>query len=172
LNICIFCFSFISADDDLDAIAMHDMGPERMVQHHHVHGEHREHRLHSREFGTFSPILIESCMNDIESQMRNHVLYVHLSMTDVVNEEDEGPKIKERLLALSLKYLDVCCVWDCSPYWVSFQRLISLFVYDAFIELFITLCIVVNTLFMALDHHGMNEEMSRALKMGNYVIIL
>lgn len=39
----------ISADDDLDAIAMHDMGPERMVQHHH-HGEHREHRLHSREF--------------------------------------------------------------------------------------------------------------------------
>jgi hypothetical protein len=91
-------------------------------------------------------------------------------MTDVVNEEDEGPKIKERLLALSLKYLDVCCVWDCSPYWVSFQRLISLFVYDAFIELFITLCIVVNTLFMALDHHGMNEEMSRALKMGNYVI--
>lgn len=93
-----------------------------------------------------------------------------LSMTDVVNEEDEGPKIKERLLALSLKYLDVCCVWDCSPYWVSFQRLISLFVYDAFIELFITLCIVVNTLFMALDHHGMNEEMSRALKMGNYVI--
>jgi hypothetical protein len=86
-----------------------------------------------------------------------------------VNEEDEGPKIKERLLALSLKYLDVCCVWDCSPYWVTFQRLISLFVYDAFIELFITLCIVVNTLFMALDHHGMNEEMSRALKMGNYV---
>lgn len=86
-----------------------------------------------------------------------------------MNEEDEGPKIKERLLALSLKYLDVCCVWDCSPYWVSFQRLISLFVYDAFIELFITLCIVVNTLFMALDHHGMNEEMSRALKMGNYV---
>lgn len=94
-----------------------------------------------------------------------------LSMTDA-NEEDEGPKIKERLLALSLKWLDVCCVWDCSPYWVKFQKLISLFVYDAFIELFITLCIVVNTLFMALDHHGMNEEMNRALKMGNYVICL
>lgn len=148
---------------------MHDIGPDRMVQHHHAH---REHRLHSREFGTFSPIFIENLYRqlDIESQIRNPVLYVHLSMTDVVNEEEEGPKIKERLLALSLKYLDVCCVWDCSPYWVSFQRLISLFVNDAFIELFITLCIVVNTLFMALDHHGMNEEMSRALKMGNYVI--
>lgn len=100
------------------------------------------------------------------------IFSAHLLTTDAINEEDEGPKIKERLLALSLKYLDVCCVWDCSPYWVSFQRLISLFVYDAFIELFITLCIVVNTLFMALDHHGMNEEMSRALKMGNYVKLL
>ena len=111
----VFFFPFISADDDLDAIAMHDIGPDRMVQHHHAH---REHRLHSREFGTFSPIFIENLYRqlDIESQIRNPVLYVHLSMTDVVNEEEEGPKVKERLLALSLKYLDVCCVWDCSPY--------------------------------------------------------
>ena len=61
-------------------------------------------------------------------------------------------------------------MWDCSPCWVKFQKLIALFVYDAFVELFITLCIVVNTLFMALDHHGMDEEMNRALKMGNYVM--
>ena len=67
-------------------------------------------------------------------------------------------KIKERLLALSLKWLDIFCVWDCSSYWVKFQKLINLFVYDAFTELF-----------KALDPHGMNEEMNRALKMGNYV---
>ena len=78
-------------------------------------------------------------------------------------------KIKERLLALSLKWLDIFCVWDCSSYWVKFQKLINLFVYDAFTELFITLCIVVDTHFMALDPQGMNEEMNRALKMGNYV---
>ena len=35
------------------------------------------------------------------------------------------------------------------------------FVYDAFTELFIALCIIVNML--------MNEEMNRTLKMGNYV---
>ena len=89
--------------------------------------------------------------------------------TDAIDDDDDGPKIKERLIALSLKWLDICCVWDCSPCWVKFQKLISLFVYDPFIELFITLCIVVNTLFMALDHHGMNKDMERALKMGNYV---
>lgn len=30
-------------DDDLDAIAMHDMGSERIVRHHHQHVEHHRH---------------------------------------------------------------------------------------------------------------------------------
>lgn len=38
------------ADDDLDAIAMHEMGSERMGRHHHPHVDH--HR-HPREF--FNP---------------------------------------------------------------------------------------------------------------------
>lgn len=38
-------------------------------------------------------------------------------------------------------------------------------------ELFITLCIVVNTLFMALDHHDMDKSMEKILKSGNYVSI-
>jgi voltage-gated sodium channel type II alpha len=46
---------------------------------------------------------------------------------------------------------------------------VALLVFDPFVELFITLCIVVNTLFMALDHYEMNKDMERALKSGNYV---
>lgn len=41
--------------------------------------------------------------------------------------------------------------------------------FDPFVELFITLCIVVNTLFMALDHHDMDKDMEKVLKTGNYV---
>ena len=41
--------------------------------------------------------------------------------------------------------------------------------FDPFVELFITLCIVINTLFMALDHHNMNREIEKVLKAGNYV---
>lgn len=41
--------------------------------------------------------------------------------------------------------------------------------FDPFVELFITLCIVVNTLFMALDHYDMDKNMERVLKSGNYV---
>ncbi|GFG40089.1 hypothetical protein Cfor_10976, partial [Coptotermes formosanus] len=84
------------------------------------------------------------------------------------DEDDEGPTLKERLLALCLRGIDIFCVWDCCWLWIKFQEFVALLVFDPFVELFITLCIVVNTLFMALDHYEMNKDMERALKSGNY----
>ncbi|CAF3828874.1 unnamed protein product [Rotaria sordida] len=40
---------------------------------------------------------------------------------------------------------------------------------NAFVDLFITICIVLNTLFMALDQPGQSEKMTRILTAGNYV---
>ena len=45
----------------------------------------------------------------------------------------------------------------------------SFIVFDPFVDLFITLCIVVNTLFMALDHHDMDPTTQNLLNNGNYV---
>uniref|UniRef100_A0A146LU77 Sodium channel protein n=2 Tax=Lygus hesperus TaxID=30085 RepID=A0A146LU77_LYGHE len=83
-------------------------------------------------------------------------------------EDDEEPTLKERAVAVCLQGIDVFCVWDCCTPWLKFQELIALIVFDPFVELFITLCIVVNTLFMALDHHDMDKELEKALKSGNY----
>lgn len=51
-------------------------------------------------------------------------------------------------------------------------EVLSFLVFDPFADLFITLCIVVNTLFMALDQHNMDPGMDSALKNGNYVSTL
>jgi hypothetical protein len=59
--------------------------------------------------------------------------------------------------------------WECHPYWYKIAHVIDLFVMDAFVDLFITLCIVVNTLFMALEHADMSTNMSQTLTYGNYV---
>lgn len=40
---------------------------------------------------------------------------------------------------------------------------------DPLFELGITLCIVLNTLFLALEHHGMSENVRQALDIGNKV---
>ena len=59
--------------------------------------------------------------------------------------------------------------WECCPGWYKFAHYIELFIMDAFVDLFITLCIVVNTLFMAMEHDGMDHGMDATLKVGNYV---
>lgn len=85
------------------------------------------------------------------------------------DDDEDGPTFKERLLECLMKGIDVFCVWDCCWLWLEFQKYVALLVFDPFVELFITLCIVVNTLFMALDHHDMDKDMEKALKSGNYV---
>lgn len=47
----------------------------------------------------------------------------------------------------------------------------SQIVRDPLFELGITLCIVLNTLFLALEHHGMSENIRQALDIGNKVNI-
>ncbi|XP_053952366.1 sodium channel protein para isoform X17 [Anastrepha ludens] len=84
------------------------------------------------------------------------------------DDDEDGPTFKEKALEAILRGIDIFCVWDCCWVWLKFQEWVSLIVFDPFVELFITLCIVVNTMFMAMDHHDMNKEMERILKSGNY----
>lgn len=85
------------------------------------------------------------------------------------DDDEEEPTMKERILAYLIKLIDIFCVWDCCWLWIQIQKFVALIVFDPFVELFITLCIVVNTLFMALDHHNMDKDLEKALKSGNYV---
>ena len=61
--------------------------------------------------------------------------------------------------------------WECCPAWKKFASIVELFIMDAFVDLFITVCIIVNTAFMALDYEGMSEKQANVLAVGNYVII-
>uniref|UniRef100_A0A669QIU1 Sodium channel protein n=1 Tax=Phasianus colchicus TaxID=9054 RepID=A0A669QIU1_PHACC len=51
----------------------------------------------------------------------------------------------------ALKYL----IWNCCPLWLRIKKKVAAFIKDPFIDLTITLCIVMNTLFMALEHNNM-----------------
>ena len=65
--------------------------------------------------------------------------------------------------------MDILCVCDCFWCWIRVQELVASVVFDPFMELFITLCIVVNTLFMAMDHHNMDKDLDDILQKGNFV---
>ncbi|CAF0840530.1 unnamed protein product [Rotaria sordida] len=70
-----------------------------------------------------------------------------------------------------LKLLRIYCwEWSCeSPIFRKFQAVVAFLILDAFVDLFITICIILNTLFMALDQPGQSEKMTRILTVGNYV---
>uniref|UniRef100_A0A8B9HPI5 Sodium channel protein n=1 Tax=Astyanax mexicanus TaxID=7994 RepID=A0A8B9HPI5_ASTMX len=63
------------------------------------------------------------------------------------------------------KYL----IWTCAPVWMKFKDGVKIMVMDPFLDLAITICIVLNTLFMALEHYPMTEEFNGMLSVGNLV---
>lgn len=69
------------------------------------------------------------------------------------------------MLSLAQKYL----IWECCPKWKKFKMALFKLVTDPFAELTITLCIVVNTIFMAMEHYPMSDAFEAMLQAGNIV---
>lgn len=60
-------------------------------------------------------------------------------------------------------------IWDCCPLWLKIKKVVELIVMDPFADLTITMCIVLNTLFMAMEHQPMSGSFSKMLTVGNVV---
>ncbi|XP_011686244.1 PREDICTED: sodium channel protein 60E [Wasmannia auropunctata] len=95
-----------------------------------------------------------------------------------------GVKTKKHMYALPPEYLSHIvvledlpdrncdkCIQCCVDYegWLRFQNCLYKVVRDPLFELMITLCIVLNTGFLAMEHHGMSESIRQALNIGNKV---
>ncbi|XP_055985321.1 sodium channel protein type 10 subunit alpha [Sorex fumeus] len=101
-----------------------------------------------------------------ESFRSKRAMSVVSIMTSVLEELEESKRrCPPCLTTLTQKYL----IWECSPTWLKFKKILFEIVTDPFMELTITFCIVVNTVFMAMEHHGMSEEFETMLQTGNYV---
>lgn len=53
--------------------------------------------------------------------------------------------------------------------WLKIKKTVNLIVMDPFMDLAITFCIVLNTLFMAMEHQPMNSDFEKMLSVGNLV---
>lgn len=60
---------------------------------------------------------------------------------------------------------------DTSSCWAKTQKLCFNIIYSPYGALFIIVCILLNTLCMALDHHDMSYELEKVLKTFGYVSI-
>ncbi|XP_053507140.1 sodium channel, voltage gated, type XII, alpha a [Ictalurus furcatus] len=86
--------------------------------------------------------------------------------SDALDEfEETHQKCPPCWYVFAKKYL----IWTCSPAWLGLKELVKVMVMDPFLDLAITICIVLNTLFMALEHYPMTEEFNGMLSVGNLV---
>uniref|UniRef100_A0A3B4F9R1 Sodium channel protein n=1 Tax=Pundamilia nyererei TaxID=303518 RepID=A0A3B4F9R1_9CICH len=60
-------------------------------------------------------------------------------------------------------------IWECCPGWLKLKKIVKLIVMDPFMDLFITICIALNTLFMAMEHYPMSDGIFFKYK---YLLIL
>uniref|UniRef100_A0A8C7T765 Sodium channel protein n=1 Tax=Oncorhynchus mykiss TaxID=8022 RepID=A0A8C7T765_ONCMY len=67
------------------------------------------------------------------------------------------------------KFADIFLKWDCCVPWVWLKKWLLFIVMDPFVDLGITICIVLNTLFMAMEHYPMSPQFDHMLSVGNLV---
>ncbi|XP_076025263.1 sodium channel protein type 4 subunit alpha B isoform X2 [Genypterus blacodes] len=66
-------------------------------------------------------------------------------------------------------FSDIFLKWDCCGCWRRIKGWLYIFVMDPFVDLAITICIILNTVFMAMEHYPMSPEFENMLTVGNLV---
>ncbi|XP_029450833.1 sodium channel protein type 8 subunit alpha [Rhinatrema bivittatum] len=67
------------------------------------------------------------------------------------------------------KFANTFLIWECCPMWLRLKEIVNSIVMDPFVDLAITICIVLNTLFMAMEHYPITKPFEHVLYVGNLV---
>uniref|UniRef100_A0A4W4FUA4 Sodium channel protein n=1 Tax=Electrophorus electricus TaxID=8005 RepID=A0A4W4FUA4_ELEEL len=67
------------------------------------------------------------------------------------------------------KFANIFLKWDCCTPWIRVKKWMNFIVMDPFVDLGITICIILNTMFMAMEHYPMTPEFESVLSTGNLV---
>uniref|UniRef100_G1PE85 Sodium channel protein n=1 Tax=Myotis lucifugus TaxID=59463 RepID=G1PE85_MYOLU len=101
-----------------------------------------------------------------DPSQRQRAMSVASILTNTVEELEES---RQKCPPCWYKFANIFLIWDCSPYWLKVKHIVNLVVMDPFVDLTITICIVLNTLFMAMEHYPMTAHFNHVLTVGNLV---
>ncbi|CAB1435050.1 unnamed protein product [Pleuronectes platessa] len=93
----------------------------------------------------------------------------HSTVSVITSTMEELEESRQKCPPCWYKFANIFLIWECCPFWLEIKKLVKLIVMDPFVDLAITICIVLNTLFMAMEHYPMSDEFSDMLIVGNKV---
>ncbi|CAB1328459.1 unnamed protein product, partial [Coregonus sp. 'balchen'] len=97
---------------------------------------------------------------------RQRAFSVASVLTNTMEELEES---RQKCPPCWYKFSNTFLIWDCCPAWLRIKKIVKMIVMDPFVDLTITICIVMNTVFMAMEHHPMSGDFNKMLSMGNLV---
>ncbi|XP_065737051.1 sodium channel protein type 1 subunit alpha isoform X1 [Phocoena phocoena] len=101
-----------------------------------------------------------------DPSQRQRAMSIASILTNTVEELEES---RQKCPPCWYKFSNMFLIWDCSPHWLKVKHIVNLVVMDPFVDLAITICIVLNTLFMAMEHYPMTDHFNNVLTVGNLV---
>ncbi|KAG8432389.1 hypothetical protein GDO86_016869 [Hymenochirus boettgeri] len=87
----------------------------------------------------------------------------------LTNTMEELEESRQKCPPCWYKFANYFLIWDCCEAWIKFKKIVKLIVMDPFVDLAITICIVLNTIFMAMEHAHMTPHFINVLTVGNQV---
>ncbi|XP_052422350.1 sodium channel protein type 1 subunit alpha-like [Carassius gibelio] len=87
------------------------------------------------------------------------------------NTADLSEVLKQKCVECWFEFAESYLIWDCSPTWLKIKKVVNMVMMDPFADLFITICIVINTAFMAMEYHPMDATFIKVLTTANVVFI-
>ncbi|XP_061464565.1 sodium channel protein type 2 subunit alpha-like [Rhineura floridana] len=87
----------------------------------------------------------------------------------ITNTMEELEESRQKCSPCWYKFADTYLIWNCCDTWLKIKKVVHLIVMDPFADLGITICIVINTLFMSMEHYPIEETFNSVLKNGNLI---
>ncbi|XP_019744421.1 sodium channel, voltage-gated, type I-like, alpha isoform X2 [Hippocampus comes] len=113
------------------------------------------------------PVSFHLCTDFPEDpRARDRTVSVASVITSTMEELEES---RQKCHPCWYSFANTFLIWECCPIWLKIKKVVKLIVMDPFTDLTITICIVLNTLFMAMEHYPMTKDFSRTLSVGNMV---
>nr|XP_061799733.1 sodium channel protein type 2 subunit alpha-like [Nerophis lumbriciformis] len=97
---------------------------------------------------------------------RDRTFSVASVITSTIEELEES---RQKCPTCWYSFANTFLIWECCPLWMMIKKVAKIIVMDPFTDLTITICIVLNTLFMAMEHYPMTDNFARTLAVGNMV---
>ncbi|NXW09983.1 SCN2A protein, partial [Fregetta grallaria] len=87
----------------------------------------------------------------------------------ITNTMEELEESRQKCPPCWYKFAHTFLIWNCWEPWLKVKNVVELIVMDPLVDLAITVCILLNTAFMAMEYDPMSEDFSNVLKIGNQV---